>query len=206
MDSLDERVTLLKTIADATRLRILGLIAEHPRTGAELAEELGLTAPTISHHLHRLRDVGIIQSESEGQKRIWSINQQLLDDVNTPAPTPTPVDPDQARTLRIFFDGERLRSIPTKRKARVAVLVELLRWFEPGRDYTEREVNDILRRAHDDVALLRRELVDYRYLVREAGIYRVNEQLPTRDATESQEIPAGEAEWFPALLRNSLRS
>lgn len=205
MESLDERVALLKTIADTTRLRILGLIAERPRTGAELAEELSLSAPTISHHLHRMRDVGIIRAERDGQKRIWSINQQLLDNVHAPTPTTTPVDAEQARTLRIFFDGERLRSIPTKRKARVAVLVELLRRFEAGRDYTEREVGDILGRAHDDVALLRRELVDYRYLVREAGIYRVNEKLPTRDATEAQEIPAGEAEWFPALLRNTLR-
>ncbi|HMR48617.1 MAG TPA: metalloregulator ArsR/SmtB family transcription factor [Arachnia sp.] len=205
MASLDDRVALLKTVADTTRLRILGLIAEQPRTGAELAAELGLTAPTISHHLHRMRDVGIIQAESEGQKRIWSINQQLLDDVHAPALAPTPVDAEQARTLRVFFDGERLRSIPTKRKARVAVLVELLRRFEPGREYTEREVGDILRRAHDDVALLRRELVDYRYLVRADGIYRVNDQLPTRDATEAQEVPAGEAEWFPALLRTAIR-
>lgn len=152
-----------------------------------------------------MRDVGIIQAESEGQKRIWSLNQQLLDDVNAPALAPTPVDAEQARTLRVFFDGERLRSIPTKRKARVAVLVELLRRFEPGREYTEREVGDILRRAHDDVALLRRELVDYRYLVRADGIYRVNDQLPTRDATEAQEVPPGEAEWFPALLRTTIR-
>ncbi|MEZ5085724.1 MAG: metalloregulator ArsR/SmtB family transcription factor, partial [Tessaracoccus sp.] len=150
MESLDERVALLKTIADTTRLRILGLIAERPRTGAELAEELSLSAPTISHHLHRMRDVGIIRAERDGQKRIWSINQQLLDNVHAPTPTTTPVDAEQARTLRIFFDGERLRSIPTKRKARVAVLVELLRRFEAGRDYTEREVGDILGRAHDD--------------------------------------------------------
>ena len=60
--------------------------------------------------------------------------------------------------MRTFFDGERLRSIPAKRKARVAVLLELLRRFEPGRRYAEREVNDILRHAHPDVALLRRDL------------------------------------------------
>ena len=48
MSDLDERVTLLKTIADATRLRILGLLAERPRSGTELATELELTAPTIT--------------------------------------------------------------------------------------------------------------------------------------------------------------
>ncbi|MFT3888158.1 MAG: metalloregulator ArsR/SmtB family transcription factor [Arachnia sp.] len=204
MTDLDARVALLKTIADPTRLRILGLLAERPRTGAELAAALELTAPTISHHLHRLRDVDIVRAAPDAQRRVWSINQGLLDDVQAPATEPAPVDAEQARTLRTFFDGERLRSIPTKRKARVAVLVELLRRFAPGRRYTEREVGDILRRAHDDVALLRRELVDYRYLCRADGIYWVNEEVPDRDATEAQEVPPGEADWLPALLRHAV--
>ena len=63
MTDLEDRVTLLKTIADATRLRILGLLAERPHTGTELATTLSLSAPTISHHLHRLRDVGIVHAQ-----------------------------------------------------------------------------------------------------------------------------------------------
>ena len=51
-----------------------------------------------------------------------------------------------------FFAEDRLVSIPTRRKKRVAVLQRLMQGFEPGRKYGEREVNDILRRAHDDVA------------------------------------------------------
>jgi hypothetical protein len=77
------------------------------------------------------------------------------------------------KTLRAFFDGERLRSIPAKRRARVVVLLELLRRFESGRTYAEHEVNDLLRASHDDVASLRRELVDYRYLERADGRYWV---------------------------------
>lgn len=204
MADLEERVTLLKTIADATRLRILGLLAERPRTGTELATELELSAPTISHHLHRLRDVGIVRAQADAQRRIWSINHELLDDVNRTEPAPDLADPDQARVLRNFFDGERLRSIPAKRKARVAVLLELLRRFEPGRRYAEREVNDLLRRAHPDVAVLRRELVDYRYLRRARNVYWVNEEPPTRDANEAQEVPPGEGDWLAALIRGSV--
>ncbi|HMS38240.1 MAG TPA: metalloregulator ArsR/SmtB family transcription factor [Arachnia sp.] len=203
MADLDERVTLLKTIADATRLRILGLLAERPRTGVELATDLELTAPTISHHLHRLRDVGIVRAQADAQRRIWSINHELLADVNRAEPAPA-VDAAQERVLRTFFDGERLRSIPAKRKARVAVLLELLRRFEPGRRYAEREVNEILRRAHADVALLRRELVDYGYLRRARNVYWVNEEPPVRDATETQEVPPGEGDWLAALIRGSV--
>ena len=150
---VDDKVALLKTIADATRLRILGLLATRPHTGVELTVALDLTAPTISHHLHRLRDAGIVTATADGQRRHWSINTGLLADVSAPdAAAAGPVDAAQAKVVATFFDGERLRSIPTKRKARVAVLLELLRRFEPGRRYAEREVNDILRQAHDDVA------------------------------------------------------
>ena len=110
----------------------------------------------------------------------------------------TPDEVFRDKTLRAFFDGKRLRSIPAKRKARVVVLLELLRRFEPGRTYAEREVNDLLRASHDDVASLRRELVDYRYLERADGRYWVTNRDPVRDANETQEVPAGEADRLAA--------
>lgn len=111
----------------------------------------------------------------------------------------TPDEVFRDKTLRAFFDGKRLRSIPAKRKARVVVLLELLRRFEPGRTYAEREVNDLLRASHDDVASLRRELVDYRYLERADGRYWVTNRDPVRDANETQEVPAGEADLLAAM-------
>jgi hypothetical protein len=98
------------------------------------------------------------------------------------------------KTVRTFFDGPRLRAIPSKRRPRVAVLLHLLERFDAGRVYTELEVNAILRTAHEDVASLRRELVDYRYLTRGEGRYRVTEVDPERDVNEAQEVPPFEAE------------
>ena len=96
------------------------------------------------------------------------------------------------RAVRSFFDGERLRSIPTRRRPRAAVLMELLTRFERGREYAEREVNAILATAHDDVASLRRELVDYRWFTRADGVYRVADEVPQRHPNESQEVPTDE--------------
>lgn len=104
------------------------------------------------------------------------------------------------RVVGRFFDGPRLRSIPTKRKVRVSILLELLRRFEAGRTYTELEVNDLLRAAHDDVATLRRELVDYGYLEREAGVYRLPDRVPERSDNVAQEISDWEAVWLPGHL------
>ena len=80
-NDVDRQVHLLKTIADATRLRILGLLAEEPRSGRELAEALGLSAPTVSHHMHKLTEVGIVAAEVDGAKRRYSLSLGLLDEV-----------------------------------------------------------------------------------------------------------------------------
>ena len=61
-----------------------------------------------------------------------------------------------------------------------------------------------MRTAHDDVATLRRELVDYRYLKREFGYYWVTDEVPERDANEAQEVPAGEADWLAALICSAI--
>ena len=61
--------------------------------------------------------------------------------------------------------------IPRQRKKRLLLLDLLAQEFEPGRHYSEREVNEILGRFHDDTAALRRYLVDEEFMDREAGVY-----------------------------------
>ena len=115
--------------------------------------------------------------------------------LSAPPPRALVVETDLAadRAVGTFFDGERLRSIPTRRRPRAAVLMELLTRFERGREYAETEVNALLATAHEDVASLRRELVDYRWLLREGGIYRVTDEVPHRHPHEVQEVPTDEA-------------
>lgn len=102
-------------------------------------------------------------------------------------------DPFYDKTIRAFFDGDRLRSVPTRRKPRAVVLIELAHRFAVGHEYAEPEVNAILRAAHDDYAYLRRELVDYRYLERTDGVYRRTTTPAACDASMRQEVPADEA-------------
>jgi hypothetical protein len=107
---------------------------------------------------------------------------------------------EQARLVgRLFRDG-RIERVPARRKVRAAVLLEVLSRFEPGREYAEREVNEVLLGVHEDFAYLRRELVNYHYLEREAGRYRTAARAPERSAIERQEIPEWEAHWLPGFL------
>ena len=107
---------------------------------------------------------------------------------------------EQERLVSRLFSNGRLAQVPAKRKTRAAVLLEVLSRFEPGRDYSEPEVNEVLLGVHEDFAYLRRELVNYRYLERAVGVYRVVATAPERARIEVQEIPAWEAAWLPGFV------
>lgn len=86
--------------------------------------------------------------------------------------------------LRNFLDGEgKLTAFPAKRKMKIAALFYLSEKFEAGRDYSEREVNELLLQWHSfsDPATLRRELYDYRFLDRsiDGRTYRLADTQPT---------------------------
>lgn len=199
---LEELSLLFKALADPARLRILGLLAERPHAGHELAARLMLTPPTISHHMRRLVAARLVDVVPDAQSRIYSLRGETIRELSgslaSDHATPLAAEEDDT-VLRAFFDGPRLRQIPASRKKRVVVLRRLLERFAPGRAYPESEVNDLLREAHEDVATLRRELVDYGFMVRDRGIYRIGTELPDRGSTVSQEV-GNEQAWFERLV------
>lgn len=85
--------------------------------------------------------------------------------------------------IRQFIDnGGRLTAFPAKRKKKIYALFYLAEKFEPARDYTEQEINDLLLSWHTfaDPATLRRELYDYGFLdrSRDGKVYRLAEKRP----------------------------
>jgi hypothetical protein len=85
-----------------------------------------------------------------------------------------PVVPDDALILSRHLDADgRLIAIPRKQAARLVVLRHMAGAIEPGVDHDETAVNARLRPFSDDVAMLRRYLVDEGLLLRRPpGIYR----------------------------------
>ncbi len=215
-DSLSRHVQLLKVIADETRLRILGLLSERERTGTEIAQALELTPPTVSHHMRKLTEASIVTSTPDGQRLLYALNTALLRDVrraeaprSSKSPSRTAL-PDAAnareKVIRNFFVGDRLKAIPARRKERVIILQKLLERFSAGHTYPEREVNALLRVAHEDVATLRRELVDYGFMTRDKSGYQVAGALPSRSQHVAQEITGDEHAWLAGLINASVRS
>jgi len=78
----------------------------------------------------------------------------------------------RARVLRAFFDGDRLRSIPSSARKRLVVLDVFAQDFEPGTKYTEKQVNLLIGKRFADTAAIRRHLVDEGFLEREGGAGR----------------------------------
>lgn len=125
----------------------------------------------------------------------------LLARMPPPMPDPSALAPDDQaffkKTVRAFFDGPRVKSIPMKRKQRVVVLLMAVHGFAPGRRYSEVEVNDVLKVVHDDWAFLRRELVNYGYLARADGWYWIPDEAPVHEGVVAQEVFANEADILP---------
>jgi len=73
---------LLKALADPTRLRLVSMVAAHEGGEAcvcELTEPLGLTQPTISHHLKILVDAGIFTRDKRGVWAYYALVPAALD-------------------------------------------------------------------------------------------------------------------------------
>ena len=138
-------------------------------TASEVAELLRLNHQVVQRKLQ----AGEIPGYRIG--RDWRVEQsQLMDWLEKHSNQRRPAS-DAEKVLRAFLDDEgRLRSIPASRAKRAVVLEYLADHLEAGRTYRERELNAVLRRFHEDVATLRRELVGAKLVVRTtAGVYKV---------------------------------
>jgi predicted transcriptional regulator len=170
-----------KALADESRLRIVGLLAAGgERSVDELAAVLELRAPTVSHHLARLRALGLVSMRAEGNVHLYRLEADALRDLSrqvlaldqiTALARDVDAEAWQQKVLRDFFEGERLKEIPASRKKREVVLRWLASQFPMDVRYREVEVNELLRRYHPDTATLRRELVGAGLLQRERSVY-----------------------------------
>ena len=80
-------------------------------------------------------------------------------------------DANDADLVARFIKDGRLVIMPSKRSKLLPVLDHIAQEFEPGRNYPEPEVNEVLQRYHADYAALRRYLVDEGFMTREGGVY-----------------------------------
>lgn len=175
----DEVITFFKVFADANRLKIVGLLAQQPYSVEELAALLDLKPSTVSHHLSKLAQIGLVSAKTESYYNVYQLDEKALElksrdlfSQENLAASVADVDAG-AYDNKVVKDFVRkdggLKTIPAQRKKLEAVLRHVVKAFELNKRYSEKKVNEILSRYHEDTASLRRELVGYGLMKREGG-------------------------------------
>ena len=182
-----ELLEFFKALADANRLKIIGLLAQGEYAVEQIAEMLNLRPSTISHHLNKLSKVGLVSARSESYYNTYSLENDVLESMSQrllsreamPAVT-ADVDMDayDRKVINTFCDAEgRILQFPAQKKKFEVLLRYVAKVFEPGGSYGEKQVNEMLSVYSDDTATLRRGLIEHGIMTREGGggEYRLRE-------------------------------
>jgi len=143
-----------KTLANESRLKIVGILANREASVSDLADLLNLREPAISHHLSILKELELVTMRAEGNAHIYQLNGNALIQMN-----------------KDLFSAQSMAALAEKVDKQGWEGKWLAEKFEPGVRYPERKVNEIIQRHHPDTASLRRYLVDHRFMQREHGVY-----------------------------------
>jgi hypothetical protein len=182
---LNKMVNFHKALGDLTRIRIIALLQQGPLHGQAIAGKLGLKAPTITHHMAKLREVGLIKERRDKNTIYFSLNTKILE-MSTMAILAvgnegssnlemSVTNEERAAIINNFFtkDG-KLKTFPAQRKKKLVVLAHIVKALEFRRVYQEKEINEYLKQFHEDYATLRRELIMCQYMYRENNQYELN--------------------------------
>lgn len=190
-------IRVFKCLSDASRLNILSALRSGEAYGELLAERLGLSASTLSFHMKKLEEAGLVTSRKEQYYTVYALSGALMGmRIGEMIRDDAPEAEDAARkreeayrrkVLEAFFDGDRLRSIPVQRKKKLIILQRIAERIEPGRVYDEAAISGIIEGFHPDYCTLRRDMISEGILTREGGRY-------VRPRTDSAAAPHAEEE------------
>ena len=151
-----ELVAIFKALADASRLKIIGLLARQPYSVEQLAALLGLKPPTVSHHLAKLSEVGLVGAKAEGYYSMYYLDESALKKTRllfskqdlSDAVADMDMDAYDRKVVKDYSTGDRPAEDPAcaaqKAGGDPALRGQVVR--SRGHHYSEKEVNDILGR------------------------------------------------------------
>jgi DNA-binding transcriptional ArsR family regulator len=74
-------IKVLSALAEPSRLKIVELLSEQPRTVNQVASLLKIRQPQASKHLHSLLSAGLVSSQTNAQQRIYSLQPEPLQEL-----------------------------------------------------------------------------------------------------------------------------
>ncbi len=175
MDALQ----LFKGLADDSRLQIIVLLLDKAYCVEDIAEALKLAVSTVSAHLKKLQQAGLVYPVKVQYYNVYHLKKEILEmKLNEIMPSDHSIKPNRTeilknKVLQTYFCEGRITRLPTQNKKRWIVYLEIIKLFEAGKSYTEKEINEVIKQIYDDYCMVRRELVDEGVLSRTDGIYRM---------------------------------
>ena len=182
MNEQSEILSFVKAMASAERLRIVGLLSQGSKRVPEIMEALGMHPSDVTRHLEQLTGSGVV-TETEGiydldEKAIESLARGQFEGKRPTYEAKEDEQEDVRKVLKNFLNADgTIRQIPQLGNKLLIILNFIVDAFSYDANYTEKEVNTILRRFHVDTAALRRYLVDYGLMARESDgtkYWRIN--------------------------------
>jgi ArsR family transcriptional regulator len=176
-----DTLKIFKALADESRLNIINALNGKPYYVEELAERINLSSSTISFHLKKLEEAGLVYSSKEQYYVNYYLRKELLElplkemlkvKIKVKNEEDERMEKYRKKVVDSFFEYGKLKSLPVQRKKRRIILEEIFRAFEAEKDYTEREVNLLIADFHDDFCTIRRDMISEKLLERNNGIYK----------------------------------
>ena len=177
---LDRLLDFHKALADASRLKIVMLLAAGPLSGQEIAVKLGLAPATVTHHMNLLRKASVVKGIRDKNTIYFHLSEKDLEQKSNAimrrvAQVARTAGEEREKVVKNFIDADgRLKTIPSQRKKKLFVFEHMLEGLEIGHPYTEKEIDAYIKQYHDDHCTIRREFVINHYMYREDGIYTLN--------------------------------
>ena len=176
MEHAEELLNFFKALADQNRLRIIGILAESPHTVEDIADILGVSSSTASHHLSKLTKAGLISAVPQGHYYQYSLNTDVLQEMSqrilrsdvlpTLHKDISPLSFEE-KVLKTFLDADgKITAFPKSEKKFLVILRHVFKEFEGGRIYSGVEVDEMISKFSDDTASIRRAFIEYQLMAR----------------------------------------
>ena len=176
----EQSLAIMKALADKSRLAIIKSLLERSQYVEELAKRHALAPSTVSFHLRKLDQAGLVSSRKEQYYVVISANDAIFDTTLRDIVSATPVAKElqdsrieeyRRKVLDSFFRHGRLEKLPAQHKKRLIVLEQFALRFEAGQHYSEQEVTGLIMPLFDDYCTIRRLLVDEGLIQRDGSTY-----------------------------------
>lgn len=172
-----DAVAIFKALGDESRLAIVRMLLEGESYVELIASRLALTSATVSHHLKKLEEAGLVTCHRTQFYRVYAVRREILEGTMLSLIGTLPAMDDDTKykqgVIDAFFDYGKLKNLPAQRKKREVVLRYILEPLEKGRSYTEREIDEHILKYYEDYCYIRREMIAFDLVSRDHETYTV---------------------------------